>query len=148
MSEHPDSVIREVLETLKSTDAADAARRHAVNGQYRIARAWMTLAIEIGDQEESDRFAALRGDLGDALAEKTASVPLLRPPMRDDQPRTPQAPATPVTGVKGFDDAMRAGCLCEWRTDGNGNLVRFAYVDVCPLHWPTDVTQQIDLMQP
>lgn len=88
-----------------SDDVARFAEFASAYGDYRIARAAMTLAVELADRDADDTLTA---ETGRALRQ----VPKLAMPMRDEQPRTAQddAPAT-TSEVTGNGDADLAAAI-------------------------------------
>lgn len=88
-----------------SDDVARFAEFASAYGDYRIARAAMTLAVELADRDAAETLTA---ETGRALRQ----VPKLAMPMRDEQPRTAQddPPAT-TAEVTGDGDADLAAAI-------------------------------------
>lgn len=92
-----------------SDQAAAAAEFASQFGDYRIARALLTLACELADLEADQSTTR-------ALASAIRSVPKLTVPMRPDVPRQPRTPESGVTGPTGNGDAdLRA--IADTATD-------------------------------
>lgn len=92
-----------------ASDQAGAAAEFASQfGDYRIARALMTLAVELADHEADDLTTA---DLGRAIR----NVPVLKPLMRTEHPRTDLATTSEITGNGDADlaAAIRAGATAR-----------------------------------
>jgi hypothetical protein len=96
-----------VMRSLMATEAAEAAVWYVQQGAYPIAGALIDLAEAIRLSEPSN-----------ALTETTRAVPMIRPPMRDDQPTDPAATAV----IERHESHAPTTCgvcgeLIRWQTD-------------------------------
>lgn len=72
-----------------SDEAAAAAEFASQFGDYRVARALLTLAVELADREADDTVTA-------DLARAIRNVPVIKPRMMAERPRTDETAVLPI----------------------------------------------------